>query len=301
MKLFFISIVYSLLTILGFLDNQIRVDVKMPANNYAGEKFTVEITVSKLNLKHYAELRQKLPKGFKAVEKESGSAEFSFSNQELKFVWLRLPREPKFTISFDIISDKNVSGTFNIQGYFTYIYKNQRGIVYSNSQVINIYRKGESYDFNKELRGSLNYPPTDTKLVQCLRVKPFYSTDSKSLIVKLLISRGAVLSAAKIIENIPKGYKAELINSKGASFVQENEKVMFVWPKLPVQKNFEVIYKLKPNSLNPAIPIINGIFNYFLGSDIVEKKIVEIDNDQPKNNNENIDTNDIKNFFLEEN
>ena len=300
MKTLILSIAYSLITILGFSDNQILVNVKMPANNYAGEKFTVEITVNKLDLKHFAEFRQKLPKGFRAVENESGSADFSFSNQELKFVWLRLPREPKFTISFDIITDKNVSGTFNMQGYFTYIFKNQRGTAYSNSQVINIYRKGESYDFNKELRGNLNYPPTDPKLVQCLRVKPFYSTDSKSLIVKLLVSRGVVVNAAKIEEKIPKGYKADVINSRGASFVQENEKVLFVWKKLPMQKNFEVIYKLKPNTLNPSIPIIKGSFNYLLGSKLFVKKIIEIDNDRPANENKNIDTNDIKKFFLEQ-
>ena len=301
MKTLILSIAYTLISVLGFTDNQIWVNEKMPANNYAGERFTVEITVNKLNLKHFAEFRQKLPKGFRAVEKESGSADFSFKNQELKFVWLRLPREPKFTISFDIITDKNVSGTFNMQGQFTYIYKNQRGTAYSNSQVINIYRKGEGYNFNKELRSSnLSYPPSDPKLVQCLRVKPFYSTEDKSLIVKLLVSRGSIISAAKIEENIPSGYKAQVINPKGASFAQEGTKVLFVWPKLPMQKNFEIIYKLKPNKLNPEIPIINGDFNYLVGSQLFVKKIIEIDNDRPENKDKSIDTKDIKEFFLEE-
>lgn len=300
MKLFFISIVYSLLTILGFLDNQIWVNVKTPTNNYAGEKFTVEITVNKLDLKHFAEFRQKLPKGFKAVEKKSGSAEFSFSNQELKFVWLRLPREPKFTISFDIITEKNVSGTFNIQGYFTYIYNNQRGIAYSNSQIINIYLKGEGYNFNKELRGSLNYPPTDTKLVQCLRVKPFYSTNNKDLIVKLLVSKGEAKGTAKIEEKIPQDYIAKVISAKGASFGHKNNKVIFLWSELPKQKNFEIIYKLIPSTSNLNIPTINGYFNYLRGNQLVKKEIVEINNKKAKNKDKNIGTNDIKDYFLKQ-
>ncbi|MBN1251880.1 MAG: hypothetical protein JXR51_10570 [Bacteroidales bacterium] len=300
MKALILSVAYSLIAILGFTDNQIWVQVKMPSNNYSGEKFTVEITVNKLDLKHFAEFSQKLPKGFTAIEKESGSAEFSFSNQELKFVWLRLPREPKFTISFDLITDKNTTGTFNMQGLFTYIFKNQRGTAYSNSQVINIYKKGEGYNFNKELRSSnISFPPTDPNIVQCLRVKPFYSANDKSLIVKLLVSRGTIMSAAKIEENIPDGYKAEVINSKGASFAQEDKKVLFVWANLPLEKNFEVIYKLKANKINPQLPIIEGDFNYLDGSQLFVKKIIEIDNDRQEN--KNINTKDIKEFFLEQN
>ncbi len=299
MKNLIIAVVSAFIAFSGISDNQVWVHANFPSTVYSGDQFTVEITINKMSLKHFAEFRQKLPKGFTAIEKVSQSADFHFSNQFVKLVWLRLPRQSQFKVSYDIRVNASTKGVYKLPGQFTYIYNNQRGNVYLNDLEITVYPKGHSFNINKEIKsGNFQYPPTDPNLVQCLRVKPYYSKDQKSIIVKLLVSRGIVKSAAKIEEQIPEGYKASLIESGNASFSFDRQKVEFIWNKLPEEKNFEISYKLTPISFNPQLPKINGSFMYLGGGQLQSAKIVELDINQKSNDkNPNLNNNDILNFF----
>ena len=280
-------------------DNQVWVHANFPSSVYSGDKFTVEITINKMSLKHFAEFRQKLPKGFTAVEKVSQSADFHFTNQFVKLVWLRLPRQAQFKVSYDIQVDAGVKGVFKLPGQFTYIYNNQRGNVYLNDLEVTVHPRGQAFNYNKEFKsGDIQFPPTDTNLVQCIRMKPFYSKDQQSIIVKLLVSRGIVKSAAKIEELIPEGYRASLIDAKNASFSFNRQKVEFIWNKLPIQKNFEISYKLNPISFNPQLPKIIGNFMYLGGGQLQTTQVFEMDLNQKKADiNSNINNSDILNFF----
>lgn len=274
----------------------------MPANIHAGDKFTIEITVNKLDLQHFAELKQKLPNGFKAIEKQSGDAQFSFKDQTVKFTWVRLPRAPQFTLSYDVVVDATIKGNFSLPAQFTYIYKNQRGTATLDNDKIKVYAKGETFINNQNVVGNeLSYPPKNTSLVQCLRIKPYYSKESKGFIVKLLVSRGNIQSAAKIEEKIPVGYNAQLVEGKTATFTFENNKVEFIWKKMPAEKNFEITYKLLPNKVNPQLPVINGNFNYYLvGGSIQSTEIKEVDqNNLNKAAEPDFDKKEVMNFFNE--
>jgi hypothetical protein len=77
-----------------------------------------------------------------------------------------------------------------------------------------------------------------------------------------LVSSGNIKGNAKIEETIPAGYVATVIESKGASFNFENNKVEFFWMKLPEQKNIEISYKLVPMPNKPAEPAITGKLVY---------------------------------------
>jgi hypothetical protein len=113
-----------------------------------------------------------------------------------------------------------------------------------------------------------------------------------------LVSRGIVKSAAKIEENIPAGYKASLVETGNANFSFERQKVSFIWNKLPIQKNFEISYKLTPISFSPDLPKINGSFMYLASGQLQTAKITEIDSKQTKKENgKDVDNEDILNFF----
>ena len=149
MKLLIIATISSILAFSGILDKQVSVHAKFPPSVYSGDRFTVEITINKMDLKHFAEFSQKLPKGFTAIEKNSQSADFHFRKQFVKLVWLRLPRQAKFTVSYDIIVDTSIKGVYKLPGQFIYIYNNQRGNVYLNDLEITIKptTKGQSLNF----------------------------------------------------------------------------------------------------------------------------------------------------------
>jgi len=301
MKKLAFGLIFSFLIFSGFTDNQIWIKAKMPNNIHAGDRFTIELIVNKLDLQHFAELKQKLPEGFKAIEKQSGAAQFSFKDQTVKFTWVRLPRTPQFTITYEVVADANLKGTFSLPAQFTYIYKNQRGTTTLENDKIIVSAKGEVYSYNENANNSdVSFPPKNTTIVQCLRIKPYYVKESKAFIVKLLVSRGNIQSAAKIEEKLPAGYNAQLVDGKTATFTYENNKVEFIWKKMPTEKNFEISYKISPNKVNPALPIITGNFNYLLGGSFQTTVIKEVEQSKlNKTTDQDFDKKEVMNFFNE--
>ncbi|MCF6241150.1 MAG: hypothetical protein L3J74_07380 [Bacteroidales bacterium] len=295
MRVFSLSVIILINLFFGSLKSQVQVYANFPHTVHAGERFTVELTIDKKSLMHYAEFKQQLPKGFMAFEGISQSADFYFSNGQIKLVWLRLPRQGKFTLMYDIVVSKTAKGIYKIPGQFTYIFNNQRGNVFLNNLQIRVVGEGESTGITQISSENINFPPKDKNIVQCLRLKPYYSKDQKSIIVKLLLSRGLATSAARIEEQIPSGYKASLLESQSASFSFDNGKVEFYWNKLPEQKNFEIAYKLVPVSFNPQLPVITGSFLYLLNGQLQKTKIIEISS-KPKSSN-TTNNNEVLNYF----
>ncbi len=300
-----IGFLFSFFAVSGIQDDQVWIKANIPYNVHAGDRFTVEITVNKLDLQHFAELKQKLPKGFRALEGQSGAADFSFNKQMLKFTWLRLPRAAKITVSYDILVDRNLKGEFSLPTQFTYIYKNQRGTTNLKDDRIRVYAPGEvfSYTPRKEINNNNNinntgisFPPKNPNLIQCLRIKPNFSKEQNGLMVKLLVSRGAIQSAARIEESIPAGYSANLIDSKGATFSFDNNKVEFIWKRMPKEKNFEISYKLSAVSVNVQPPNITGEFAYFNGGSLQSTAVQQVGSNLKKEA-EDVNKKDVMNFF----
>ncbi len=299
-----IGFLFWFFAVSGIQDDQVWIKAKIPYNVHAGDRFTVEITVNKLDLQHFAELKQKLPNGFSVIEGQSGAADFSFKNQMLKYTWLRLPRPAQIRISYDIVVDRNLKGEFNLPTQFTYIYKNQRGTTSLKDDRIRVYAQGEVFSYtprptdnNNQSSNGLTFPPKNEMQVQCLRVKPTFSKEQNGLIVKLLVSRGAIQSAAKIEETIPFGYNANLIDSKGATFAFENNKVEFIWRKMPNVKNFEISYRLTPNNVNVQAPAITGKFVYLIGGSLQNTPVQQVDNNLNVEAKSDINKSDVMNFF----
>ncbi len=86
-----------------------------------GSEFIVELNINKGNLSGFAKLLETLPAGFTAVSGESKGGSFSFSDQKVKFVWVSLPSEPEFKVSYKVNVASTASGNFVIDGVFSYI------------------------------------------------------------------------------------------------------------------------------------------------------------------------------------
>jgi len=142
MKWIFIAHLYYFL-FTGYTNQQVWVKAKMPEKVYAGDKFTIEITINKLDLQHFAEYKQVLPAGFVPKVKKSGGADYSFKNNTVKYTWLRLPPEQKVTVSYEVQINENIKGKYTLPGQFVYFYKNQRGNATINENMIQVFSKGE--------------------------------------------------------------------------------------------------------------------------------------------------------------
>ncbi len=283
MSKIFSVILLSFIGIFSVQDNQVYVKSNLPGEMYPGGTYTVEITIHKKNLNHYAAFKQQFPKGFRVIERQSGAANFKFQNGKLEFTWLRLPESSPITLSYDIVADAGVkAGSYNFPAEFVYSYRNYRGAVsVANSKII-VYDKDAEFSSRKDL-------PKDPKTIQVLRFIPQYQPEKKALLVKLMISRGVVEGKAKITETIPPGYNAVVSDAKGAHFQVTKNNVEFIWNKLPKNNNFVISYLLSPHKATSPLPNITGIFRFLKNNQLMDVVIKQVDyrhinNQKPRNN-----------------
>ena len=265
----------------------------VPAIVTAGDSFEITITIVKPNLKHYGEFRQILPKGFTPYEKKSGSADFKFVDQQISYIWLRLPSHQRFSVTYGVVVDSAFIGNYSLQGQFIYVYNNQRGSIDVPSKPITVTR---AMQFNRSASAfepnKYQFPPKDPKTIQVLRKR----STTTPIIVTLQVSIGSINGGAKIEEKIPPGYKAELVDGKGSNFTFFGQNAEFLWSNLPQTKNFEIAYKLVPTTKNIVnTPMLSGEFMYVENDNV--KKIPVIETTQEKVNKKSENQNEIINFF----
>jgi len=117
----------------------LTVTQKLQSSIIQGESAVVEITIDKGDLPGFAKIQQDFPDGFTAEPIETNGATFSFKDNKLKFIWMSLPEETVFTISYKIIPNKTVEGDFTLGGKFSFILESERQnveIPISNFKVI---------------------------------------------------------------------------------------------------------------------------------------------------------------------
>lgn len=92
---------------------------KVPTN--VDNEFLVELNINKGNLSGFAKLLETLPAGFTAVSGESKGASFSFTDQKVKFVWVSMPSETEFKVSYKVKVAAEQGSVHTIDGIFSYI------------------------------------------------------------------------------------------------------------------------------------------------------------------------------------
>lgn len=116
----------ALVAIKLFFGGDISVEQKLPESIKAGETFTIEITINKGDQEGFAKWQQKLPDGFIATAGSTSGATFSFKNQDVKLIWMALPKEETITATYEIMVDPSIAGDFSFGGKFSFIEENER-------------------------------------------------------------------------------------------------------------------------------------------------------------------------------
>lgn len=117
----FILLIYQAL-----VSNTVSVNQNSPETVKAGDEFTVEVTISKGTIAGFAKFQQDLPAGFTASNGDAKGGSFSFSEQKVKFIWMSLPADAEFKISYKVKVADNVSGEFTFNGLFSYLENNDK-------------------------------------------------------------------------------------------------------------------------------------------------------------------------------
>ena len=100
--------------------------IRKPPRQVSTREIIIEIKIIKGNLTRLAKIEEYIPEGFTAIEGESNNGIFSYENNTVKILWMNLPKEPDFTISYKLSPEKaKSSGSIKISGLFSYILGNQ--------------------------------------------------------------------------------------------------------------------------------------------------------------------------------
>jgi len=100
----------------------ITVSVKREVEHLGKGKFEITLEIDKTGVKEFAKLREKIPVGFIASENESKGGVFSIQENEIKILWLTVPEEDKYTVTYNIEAlPETPIGKYNIAGHYSYL------------------------------------------------------------------------------------------------------------------------------------------------------------------------------------
>jgi cell division septation protein DedD len=102
-------------------EQKITVVQNFPAAVRPGSDFMMEIKISKGNITGLAKFQQYIPSGMTATAMASAGADFSFEQQNVKFIWTSVAPDAEITLRYKISVSPTLSGKKFLSGTFSYV------------------------------------------------------------------------------------------------------------------------------------------------------------------------------------
>ncbi|MFW5820828.1 MAG: hypothetical protein ACOCWA_06025 [Bacteroidota bacterium] len=272
---------FVVLSIFSWIPTQdIKVNMDAPAEVRAGEEFIVTLQIYKGDLESFSRYTQSLPYGLTAERLNTANADFSFDEQRVRIIWLKLPPEDSITVSYKVKIDPRLTGSFELSGDFAFVNENERNLLSARpGHMINIIPNpsiAENERINIEDFQNLAQSGTDSyKIMQVERSEP-EKTSAFEYTVELHVRKGDLSKFAKIEEYIPQGFRVIEGESRNGIFSFNQGVVKILWMNLPEEREFTVSYKIVPD---PGVNIedfdANGNFSYITGNETKSVDIID--------------------------
>jgi len=274
----------------------VEISIDHPDRVNAGEDFTVSVTIKKGSLTDYSRFSQDLPSGLTATNLSSPNADFSFDEQRVSIIWLKLPETPESSVSYSIAVDARLKGSFRLGGVFAYVINNDRKFLNFNndraitiipsrtidpSLIVNVgdFKPGATPApaTTTTAKTATTTPSRTSGVLLAVRQKPVLESTGAYL-VHLLINKPTGSKYAKIEETLPSGYKVEEVDSGDGILSEAASSVKFIWMTLPPTSEFEVVYRLVPiQNETQGNMQIKGQLTYTAGNENKVADVVEMD------------------------
>jgi cell division septation protein DedD len=244
-----------------FTDN-ISVTPKFPQQVKAGDEFVVEVTINKGGYTGFAKIQQELPEGFTAIEEDSHGGSFTFINQTVRIIWMSLPNEASYKISYKVKVATEVSGTKTVNGTFSFVTDNVKQNISIPETSIKVTSENEVASSNQIITTKTTQSEEEKSSLICTRKLPSTILASNEFFVEININKGNIGGFAKLTETLPEGFSAIAVESKGAAFSFDDKKVTFIWGVLPPTSEFKVSYKVRMEGNVSGEKLIEGVFSF---------------------------------------
>lgn len=237
----------------------ISIQMNVPSSVVAGTDFEVNITFNKGDLKDYSRFSQELPSGITAKNIDSPNADFTFADQRVRIIWLKLPAENEVTVKYSIHIHERLSGVLDLGGTFAFVKDGERAYIdipekkrievlpnpnIDPELVVDISEYGT-------MKTSVNAVYTEkvqekkAPFASVIRQQPVAGPNGV-VDVTLLIKNPEGSNFLKLEETIPGGYTFQAVSSADAVVTQAASIARFVWMRAPLSPTFIVKYRLTP-------------------------------------------------------
>jgi hypothetical protein len=264
---------YFSLMLMGVLnDEEILVENNTPAMIAPGSKSLVEIIVTKGQVQGFSKLELTLPNGFTATPADIQGASFTFSGQKAKFVWMTLPSEENFKVSYYIESAPEAEGPYEITGVFSYVKANKREDLSIPGRTV-VVKKG--LEPAPEIAEMLPMLKKEAPVIDMVCERSIVKVSDTEYSVTLRVVNNKIQGFGKILETLPMNCSTEKINDGGAVVTQDDNTIKFVWFEVPVSPTFEVSYKIL--CTEPIVPVITGVISYTEDGNPVTASVMQVE------------------------
>ena len=265
--IFFSYLSFLLLGI--FNSDTVLVENNTPAVLAPGARSLVEVNVRKGDVQGFSKLELTLPDGFIATPGDIKGASFTFSGDKAKFVWMNLPDEAIFKVTYYIESEPGVEGAYEVKGTFSYVRENIREDIYIPTRTIVVKQPDETFaQAQQVLSTAANEESTQMPIVRVEQPVVEMSCERRierladnEYLVRLKVNNNRIVGFGKILEVLPDNCNTNRDNDGGAVITQDANSIKFVWFEVPTAPSFEISYRVMCIS-DGTVPVIRGQLSY---------------------------------------
>ncbi len=283
-----------------FLGSDVSITQDMPTHMDPGSEVRATVTVNKGTISGFAKLQIDLPPGFTATAIDTRGASFTFADGKAKFIWMALPTQPSFKVSYTLSASATTKGTFPINARLSYIEDNERKTVDMPPATLAVGSGGEvaastpapaaPQPAEPEPAGGEtgtvasspipDVPVTETPglpaqsgLGDVSASRTVTAMSASEYLVEVTVNKGTLRGFGKLQENIPMGFTAIVKNNDESIFSLKDRMVKFVWLNLPSKSSVKVSYRLLAPEGAEGSHTINGEFGYLV-NDLTQRAVV---------------------------
>ena len=269
----------------------LTVTQKLPDSITQGTEAVVEITIKKEDITGFAKVQQVFPDGFTAEPIDTKGATFSFKDNKIKFIWMALPAENEFTISYKIIPNENTLGDFTLGGKFSFISDSERKNIEIPEAKFSVVSESLAIETTPEeptteepvveeeviVEGPGEVDPV-LELTTITGNRTIENIEDGKYKVTLEIDKKGIQGFAKITEQLPDGFIAIENDSKGGVFSFKENEVKILWMAISKDEVFSITYNIEANAIaENGTYGIKGYFSY-LENDVTSKYDINVSN-----------------------
>lgn len=281
--IFFILCLVSL-PLYAQVGGSVQIELDAPDNIVAGNSFEITVHLSKGDLKDYSRFSQDIPAGFIASNISSPNADFTFDEERIRIIWLKLPPDQEILVKYKIDVHERLSGTLELGGTFAYVEEGERKFIdVPNKKQVTVM---PSPDIDQSLVVDISdfksivkseQPEVQSDFASVIRQEPLLMSNG-IVNVTLLVHKPEGTKYLKLEEIIPGGYSFEAIQSNKAIISQAASIAKYVWMKPPSESIFMLKYRLVPilEQAQDAL-LLHGTITYTEGEMNMVEEIVEME------------------------